>query len=295
MTKILTMCGIIAFTFVNLIAQTVNTQEKNNTESKSQERKNDEKESLADDDEGDSDIEEADPDWNLSAVFKFQNRRLQNGLDVNSQRASHNTGVSLSHSSGLTASFDMTRLVNPNELSNYGFGLDYVYSVNDHLDFGATLNSTKYANDTISAFAGSNANLSIYLDYITKIGTFDFSYDKYFGTDDIQFVSLSYINSYTWGDFRLQPNISVSAGEYSISSSRLAKALSKKKAGKIIAVNKTSFGLTSFVIMLKLKYDLGKGFSLALAPAYNLAKDETGQKFVGEPTAYLSINYNYEF
>lgn len=243
--------------------------------------------------------DEPEPDWNISAAFKFQNRRIQNGLDVNAQRASHNTNVSLSHTSGFTASLDMSRLVNPNELSNYGYGLDYVYSLSDHFDIGATLNRTIYVSDTISALAGSSANLSIYLDYITKIGTFDLSYDKFFGLDDIQFLSLSYIDSYKMGDFRLQPNISISAGDFTIAPERLTKALAKKKTKlkpeDLAKLNQSAFGITSIVFMMKLKYDLGKGFSLALAPVLNFTKDETGKKFEGEITSYLSIGYNYDF
>lgn len=289
MKKLILLVVFILFANQLLQAQTSSSTESAMPDNSQTNTEEDESDSLETDE-----ADEPEPDWNISAAFRFQNRRLQNGLDVNAQRASHNTNVSLSHSSGFTASFDMTRLVNPNELSNYGFGLDYVYSMSDHFDIGATLNQTKYANDTISAFAGSNSNLSIYLDYITKIGTFDLSYDRYFGTDNIQFLSLSYIDSYRWGDFRLQPNLSISAGEFTIPESRLAKALAKKNA-KPIPTNKNKFGITSIVLMVKLKYDLGKGFGLALAPAYNIAKDETGKKFVGEVTSYLSIGYNYDF
>jgi hypothetical protein len=247
-------------------------------------------------------FEEDNEKWNFYYSSNLRNQQIQNGLDLSGGRAQIGQIFSLTHDIGLSLDFGTSHFSGPFERVNFSYGLNYEYEINDNFSLGASYSKVNFANDSISSTAGTNSTISLFFDWITKFGTFDFAYDRLQGDDLINYFSINYLNPIKYSDFKFNPMISVSFASFSIEETRFRivrtkRTLKNPRGAALEKVTSTSrsFGLSSIDVGVKSSYRIYDNLSLAILPSLMYIPPiddvESSLNFLFT----FSISYNLDF
>ncbi|MCX6146989.1 MAG: hypothetical protein NTW25_07020 [Candidatus Kapabacteria bacterium] len=257
---------------------------------------------LADDAELDSleaELEKVDEKWNAYAALKYSNKKIDRGIDESAGKGSLMQSFSIGHKSGFTLGLDVRQsLGNPILFNDQNIFLDYVFSISDKIDLGATIGKQKYATDTASAMSGTNNSFSLYTDI--KISSFylDLSFDRYSGNSE----SFNYFSSTLFRSFylnsseslKLSPMLSLTFSSYTVDSLRIVKKIAKKPV-KPLKYQVTNFGLGSALISLKLAYKITPTIGISFTPALNYIPKRDNDSSSLDFLSYFSVYYDLDF
>jgi hypothetical protein len=239
--------------------------------------------------EDETDTLEAEQPWSFDATTGYVSKRIKNGTDLSNSQPLLNIGVGLSHENGFNTGIDLDkRFTGIGGLQDIAFLIGYDFSITDWFSFCADYTYTKYANDSLSAVAGSNHALSFAFDFSFNNLIFDISFDRYFGADQINYLTFTGMYLKKFGDFKILPMAGISWTSYEIKSSRLftKKGLSFKKMER---------GLSSVNVSIKLGYDLGGGFDIFLKPGYVYSPISSLSKTTKNFIFGFGVNYSFDF
>lgn len=206
------------------------------------------------------DYEELQP-WMLSSGMMFRNRQVQNGVNVSGNQGIASIGTEISHEGGFLAGFDIARRIGDQPgPQGWNARIGYQYSASDWLDLGAQFTRFGYPSDTINPVAGIPNMLTLNATAMTSSFMFDLSYDRMFGaeTESVNYLSLTLMGIFRWGDLRFSPIASIVGTSYTIATRRLF-VFRPGRVQTITGIAMTSLGFS-------MSYDLSDQWSLTATP-----------------------------
>ncbi|MES2764405.1 MAG: hypothetical protein V4642_00940 [Bacteroidota bacterium] len=227
--------------------------------------------------------------WTLLAGANIRTRQTQNGIDI-SGKPVFAQNLNLSHESGFGASLGASQLLGTAAFQSFSAGVDYTYSVADWLDLMAGYNYYRYGSDTNNPLAGLSNSITLGASMLFDPWLLDFSYERGFGTDRVDYLSATVLRSSEWGDFTITPLVSATFARYEISTTR-AKKLKDLLPGKKTTETTTVSGLNSVIANLGLSYALTKNFSLTASPTLLYTPQESLSEEDFQVNFSVGVNY----
>ena len=246
------------------------------------------------DDSTDTDDLLKDKKWTFDAATSFSGRNVKDGVDLSGSSPVMTGYVSLSHDNGLMLDLGFTRVLGSDGyLQSKYLSLSYNYSAVDWFSVGLNYTKSKYDdNDSTTALAGASNLLSIAFDLIpTDYLIIDLDYDRYFGTDIVNFYSINMFSLHRLLGFRISPLVSLGWSSYTVEESRLRKTI---RGGTAEFINNKT-GFSSLLLSVQFYYKIFDYLTINASPNYIMTTETSlsgkSSQFYGK----IGIKYSLDF
>ena len=228
--------------------------------------------------------------WTLSSGIMLRNRQVQNGVNLSGSQGIMSIGTEVSHIGGFLAGIDIARRVGDQPgPQGWNARIGYQYSASDWLDLGVQFTRFGYPTDSINPVAGIPNMFTLNATAMSSSFMIDLSYDRMFGaeTETVNYLALTLMGMFQWGDFRFSPIASIVGTRYTIATRRLL-IFRPGKLQTISGIAMTSLGFS-------MSYDLSDQWSLTASPMvlYTPQKDFSMQDV--QTTIMFGIRHILEF
>jgi hypothetical protein len=227
--------------------------------------------------------DQGDQPWNLSIATRYINRFTRFGVDISQDQPALSMEAGLAHASGWSVGAEGVYVVSTDGgYEQSSFHLGYERTLGKSLTVSGVYTYHTTRSDTLSTLAPISSTLAFGASLHVSSFTVAASYNAYFGGGTANFFQVGASTSQHVGKVTLDPEIQMSIVSQTVDVSLLPKNRGKgkgllKQAGAATTTT-TITGVGSFTVHVTVGYPLGKGFSVALTPAYMYTPTELSER-----------------